>query len=63
MYIYASCMCCYLMIFGSIWDSVNQSRDMLMAFLDAHCAEENDKNEVGDEISSYDFLYLPIDFK
>ncbi|XP_008382351.1 protein MEI2-like 1 [Malus domestica] len=38
------------------------TRDMLMAFLDAHCAEENDKPDVGDEISSYDFLYLPIDF-
>lgn len=63
MYIYASCMCCFLMRFDTTLDYVNQSRDMLMAFLDAHCADVNDKPEVGDEISSYDFLYLPIDFK
>ncbi|BFG41427.1 hypothetical protein CerSpe_277010 [Prunus speciosa] len=47
------------------------NRDLLMAFLDAHCAIENKKHEKlgregGDNstlISAYDFLYLPIDFQ
>lgn len=32
-----------------------------MDFLDEHCRQENEKEEP--QVSAYDFLYLPIDFK
>ncbi|PRQ23953.1 putative RNA recognition motif 2, nucleotide-binding alpha-beta plait domain-containing protein [Rosa chinensis] len=39
------------------------SRDLLMTFLDKHCANENRKSDGGEESeSAFDFLYLPIDF-
>ncbi|KAK9942720.1 hypothetical protein M0R45_008370 [Rubus argutus] len=39
------------------------TRDMLMTFLDNHCANGNRKSDGGEESeSAFDFLYLPIDF-
>lgn len=40
------------------------SRDLLIAFLDRHCAKENQKSdgEKSESESAFDFLYLPIDF-
>ncbi|KAL6213673.1 hypothetical protein ACLB2K_013119 [Fragaria x ananassa] len=42
------------------------SRDLLIAFLDRHCAKENQKSDgeksESESESAFDFLYLPIDF-
>ncbi|XP_077214030.1 uncharacterized protein LOC143848858 [Tasmannia lanceolata] len=41
------------------------SREMLLDLLDKHCIEENEKAHLASDsnLSEYDFLYLPIDFK
>ncbi|XP_010246492.1 PREDICTED: protein MEI2-like 7 [Nelumbo nucifera] len=40
------------------------SREMLLGLLDKHCAEENEKAQLGLDscLSEYDFVYLPMDF-
>lgn len=42
------------------------SRELLIDFLDGHCASENQKLEVDgndEERSAYDFVYLPLDLR
>ncbi|PIA27183.1 hypothetical protein AQUCO_08200005v1 [Aquilegia coerulea] len=39
------------------------SKKMLLEVLDNHCVKENTKLRKQDDQSSYDFVYLPIDFK
>lgn len=46
--------------------SCSNSRDLLIEFLDRHCASENQKLETDgndEERSAYDFVYLPLDLR